>query len=230
MLSVQVVAQLPSLVASVGTKLGSKRIFAAVGVNAFPSIYDLFDPSLQIWRSPQSRRVEVKLDEEVMGRGVAVCEVGKIEEKGLSAAGLRMEDVVLSPAAIALAVLEEREEEEEGERGGKEGDKEGEEKGEEDGCKDGGREGGDGNEDQGGYPTAHRKCGLTICALIQKNPAVESAANCIWADDESAGRDEHAAFEKPAGCTGKMAEIWLRLNDEEIFGSGVFGDLGSTWD
>ncbi|KAH7828883.1 uncharacterized protein MONOS_13297 [Monocercomonoides exilis] len=50
-----------------------------------------------------------------MGRGVAVCEVGEIVEKGLDAAGLRMEDVVLSPAAIALAVLEEREEADEGE-------------------------------------------------------------------------------------------------------------------
>ncbi|KAH7832525.1 uncharacterized protein MONOS_5454 [Monocercomonoides exilis] len=42
-----------------------------------------------------------------MGRGIAVCEVGEIVEKGLSAAGLRMEDVVLLPAAIALVVLEE---------------------------------------------------------------------------------------------------------------------------
>ncbi|KAH7817095.1 uncharacterized protein MONOS_7996 [Monocercomonoides exilis] len=64
-------------------------------------------------RSPQSRCVVVKQDHEVMGRGVAVCEVGGIVEKGLSAAGLRMEDVVLPPAAIVLAVLEEREEEEE---------------------------------------------------------------------------------------------------------------------
>ncbi|KAH7825983.1 uncharacterized protein MONOS_4554 [Monocercomonoides exilis] len=49
MLSVQVVAQLPSLVASVGTKLGSKRIFAAAGVNAFPTIKDLSNSSMQIW-------------------------------------------------------------------------------------------------------------------------------------------------------------------------------------
>ncbi|KAH7825899.1 uncharacterized protein MONOS_3074 [Monocercomonoides exilis] len=46
MLSVPLVAPLPSLAASVGTKSGSKRIFAAADVNAFPSIYDLFDPSL----------------------------------------------------------------------------------------------------------------------------------------------------------------------------------------
>ncbi|KAH7831524.1 uncharacterized protein MONOS_11111 [Monocercomonoides exilis] len=164
MLSVPLVAPLPSLAASVGTKSGSKRIFAAADVNAFPSIYDLFDPSLLpsaiarlVSRSPQSRRVVVKLDDEVMGRGIAVCEVGEIVEKGLDAAGLRMEDVVLSPAAIALAVLEEREEVEEGERGCKEGDKEGEEKGEEDGGKDGGKEGGDGNEEKCGYPTAHRE-------------------------------------------------------------------------
>ncbi|KAH7827132.1 uncharacterized protein MONOS_12634 [Monocercomonoides exilis] len=164
MLSVPLVGQLPTLAASVGAKSGSKRIFAAADENAFPSIYNLFDPSLLpsaiarlVSRSPQSRRVVVKLDDEVMGRGIAVCEVGEIVEKGLDAAGLRMEDVVLSPAAIALAVLEEREEVEEGERGCKEGDKEGEEKGEEDGGKDGGKEGGDGNEEKCGYPTAHRE-------------------------------------------------------------------------
>ncbi|KAH7818638.1 uncharacterized protein MONOS_8384 [Monocercomonoides exilis] len=64
-----------------------------------------------------------------MEQGVAVCEVGEIVEKGLSAAGLRMEDVVLLPAAIALAALEEREEAKE--------------------C--------EGNEEKGGYPTAHRE-------------------------------------------------------------------------
>ncbi|KAH7820380.1 uncharacterized protein MONOS_6253 [Monocercomonoides exilis] len=66
MLSVPLVGQLPSLAASVGTKSGGKRIFAAADVNAFPSINDLFNPSLQILRSPQSRRVVVKLDKEVM--------------------------------------------------------------------------------------------------------------------------------------------------------------------
>ncbi|KAH7821885.1 uncharacterized protein MONOS_5153 [Monocercomonoides exilis] len=48
MLSVPLIAPLPSLAASVNTKSGSKRIFAAADVIAFPSIYDLFDPSLQI--------------------------------------------------------------------------------------------------------------------------------------------------------------------------------------
>ncbi|KAH7826716.1 uncharacterized protein MONOS_10557 [Monocercomonoides exilis] len=93
MLSVPLVAPLTSLAASVGTKSGRKRIFAAADVNEFPSIYDLFDPSLLpsaiarlVSRSPQSRRVVVKLDDEVIGRGVAVCEVGEIVEKGLSAA------------------------------------------------------------------------------------------------------------------------------------------------
>ncbi|KAH7819779.1 uncharacterized protein MONOS_8486 [Monocercomonoides exilis] len=66
MLLVPLVVPLPSLAASVGTKSGSKRIFAAPDVNAFPLINDLFDPLLQILRSQQSRRVEVKLDEEVM--------------------------------------------------------------------------------------------------------------------------------------------------------------------
>ncbi|KAH7823610.1 uncharacterized protein MONOS_9489 [Monocercomonoides exilis] len=104
-----------------------------------------------------SRRVVVKLGDEVMWRGVAVCEVGEVVEKGLSAAGLRMEDVVLLPAAIPLDVLEEREEAEEGERRGKEGEEKGEEKGEKEGEEDGGREGGDGNEEKDGYPTAHRE-------------------------------------------------------------------------
>ncbi|KAH7821117.1 uncharacterized protein MONOS_13549 [Monocercomonoides exilis] len=169
---------------------------------------------------------------EVMGRGVAMCEVGEIVEKELDVAGLRMEDVILSQAAIAQAVLEELEEAEEG----------------------------DGNEEKGWHPTAHRefverikenqgkleeamellivealglsglRCGLTICALIQKNPVVEVAANCRWADDESARLAGHAAFAKPAGCTGEMAEILLRLNNEEIFDSVAFGDLYSACD
>ncbi|KAH7832710.1 uncharacterized protein MONOS_10944 [Monocercomonoides exilis] len=67
MLSVLRVVQLPTLAESVGTKSGSKRIFAAANVNVSPSIHDLFDTSLQIWQSPQSRRVMMKLDDEVMG-------------------------------------------------------------------------------------------------------------------------------------------------------------------
>ncbi|KAH7823395.1 uncharacterized protein MONOS_17600 [Monocercomonoides exilis] len=46
-------------------------------------------------------------------------------------------------------MLEEREEAEEGERGGKEGEENGEE--------DGRKEGSEGNEEKGGYPTAHRE-------------------------------------------------------------------------
>ncbi|KAH7816452.1 uncharacterized protein MONOS_15518 [Monocercomonoides exilis] len=164
MLSVPLVAPLSSLAASVGTKSGSKRIFVAPDVNAFPSIYDLFDPSLLpsaiarlVSRSSQSRHVVVKLKDEVIWRGIAVCEVGEIVEKGLDAAGLRMEDVVLSPAAIELAVLKEREEAEEGKRGGKEGEEKGEERGKEKGEEDEGRDGGDGNEEKGGYPTVHRE-------------------------------------------------------------------------
>ncbi|KAH7818511.1 uncharacterized protein MONOS_8417 [Monocercomonoides exilis] len=64
-----------------------------------------------------------------------------------------MEDAVLSPAAIALAVLEEREEAEAGKGGGKEG----EEKGEKEGKEDEAREGGDRNEEKGGFLTAHRE-------------------------------------------------------------------------
>ncbi|KAH7819121.1 uncharacterized protein MONOS_12788 [Monocercomonoides exilis] len=88
-------------------------------------------------RSPQSMRVVVRLDDEVMGRGVAVCEVGGIVGKGLDAERMRKEEMVLSPAAIALEVLEEWEEAEEGEM-------------EE-------TEGGDGNEEKGGRPIAHRE-------------------------------------------------------------------------
>ncbi|KAH7823265.1 uncharacterized protein MONOS_810 [Monocercomonoides exilis] len=47
------------------------------------------------------------LDDEVMWRGVAVCEVVEIVEKGLWMEGMRMEDVVLSPATIVLEELEE---------------------------------------------------------------------------------------------------------------------------
>ncbi|KAH7817042.1 uncharacterized protein MONOS_10880 [Monocercomonoides exilis] len=44
--SVTLVALFLWLATSVGTKSGSKRIFAAADVNAFDSINDLFDPSL----------------------------------------------------------------------------------------------------------------------------------------------------------------------------------------
>ncbi|KAH7825970.1 uncharacterized protein MONOS_4542 [Monocercomonoides exilis] len=85
------VVQLPSLAESVSTKSGSKRIFDAENVNAFPSIYDLLDPSLLpsaiarlVSRSPQSRRVVAKLNEEVMGRGVAWTSglAEQLQEKG----------------------------------------------------------------------------------------------------------------------------------------------------
>ncbi|KAH7819173.1 uncharacterized protein MONOS_3233 [Monocercomonoides exilis] len=73
MLSVPLIALLPSLAASVNTKSGSKRIFAAADVIAFPSIYDLFDPSLLpsaiarlVSRSPQLRRVEMKFENKVI--------------------------------------------------------------------------------------------------------------------------------------------------------------------
>ncbi|KAH7832781.1 uncharacterized protein MONOS_14189 [Monocercomonoides exilis] len=67
-LSVPFVGQDPSLAAFVDTKSGRKRTFDAADVNAFPSIYDLFDPSLLplaiarlVLRSQQSRRVVEKL-------------------------------------------------------------------------------------------------------------------------------------------------------------------------
>ncbi|KAH7831213.1 uncharacterized protein MONOS_3815 [Monocercomonoides exilis] len=101
----------------------------------------LVEPLPSLAASPRSMHVVVKLDEKVMVQSVAVCEVEEIVEKGLDAAELRMEDMVLLSEAIVLVVLEEREE------------VEGEEKGEE----KGGRKGGDGNEEKGGYPTAHRE-------------------------------------------------------------------------
>ncbi|KAH7816680.1 uncharacterized protein MONOS_8429 [Monocercomonoides exilis] len=69
--------------------------------------------TLLVLRSPLLRLAMVKMNDETMSRGVAVCEAEEIMEKGMEK-GLRMDDVVLSPAAIALVVLEERKEEEEG--------------------------------------------------------------------------------------------------------------------
>ncbi|KAH7816361.1 uncharacterized protein MONOS_15131 [Monocercomonoides exilis] len=74
MLSVPLVGPLPSLSVSVYTKSGSNQIFSAPDVNTFPSIFNLFDPSLLpqaiallVSRSSQSRRVVLKLDDDVMG-------------------------------------------------------------------------------------------------------------------------------------------------------------------
>ncbi|KAH7824641.1 uncharacterized protein MONOS_9029 [Monocercomonoides exilis] len=50
MVSVLLMETLPSLAESAGTKSWCKRIFATVDVTAFPSINDLHNPSLQIWR------------------------------------------------------------------------------------------------------------------------------------------------------------------------------------
>ncbi|KAH7828628.1 uncharacterized protein MONOS_14312 [Monocercomonoides exilis] len=112
MFSVPLMVLLPSLAASVGTKSGSKRIFDAADVNAFPLIYDLFDPSLLqsaivhlVLRSPQSRRVEMKFEDEVTMR-----EAEDIVGKEFEETGLRTED-----EALLLEVLEELEEAKEGE-------------------------------------------------------------------------------------------------------------------
>ncbi|KAH7824642.1 uncharacterized protein MONOS_9028 [Monocercomonoides exilis] len=57
----------------------------------------------------------VKLDDKVIGRGIAVYEMDKRSDgKALESVCSKMEDVVLSPAAIAQAVLEEGKEEEVG--------------------------------------------------------------------------------------------------------------------
>ncbi|KAH7828675.1 uncharacterized protein MONOS_15252 [Monocercomonoides exilis] len=93
-LSVPQEAKLPTLAASVGKMSESKRFFSSADANIFPSIYDLFDPSLLpsaiarlVLRSPQSRLAVVKLDDEVKGRCVAVYEVGKIVEKKVVGGG-----------------------------------------------------------------------------------------------------------------------------------------------
>ncbi|KAH7815726.1 uncharacterized protein MONOS_89 [Monocercomonoides exilis] len=91
MFSIPLVGPLPSLAASVGTKPERKQIFMTA-----------------------SRRVVVKLDDEETWRVIVVKEVGKIVEKGLSAAGLRMEKVVVSHSAIVLIVSAERTEEKKG--------------------------------------------------------------------------------------------------------------------
>ncbi|KAH7822359.1 uncharacterized protein MONOS_13883 [Monocercomonoides exilis] len=49
MFSFPLITLLPSLAASMDTMSGSKQIFVVEEVNAFTSIYDLFDMSLQIW-------------------------------------------------------------------------------------------------------------------------------------------------------------------------------------
>ncbi|KAH7814834.1 uncharacterized protein MONOS_14840 [Monocercomonoides exilis] len=95
MLSVLQVEPLPSLPSSMVTKSVKKADLCCSGCECV-----------------QVDQRSVKLDDEVMERGIAVCKVGEIVEKGLEEVGLRMEDVVLSPAAIALAVPEEREEDE----------------------------------------------------------------------------------------------------------------------
>ncbi|KAH7829927.1 uncharacterized protein MONOS_5981 [Monocercomonoides exilis] len=143
-----------SFFSSSSTAIGLSEIFVAAS-NAFAAAVDDIESRLRIMvpKAAESRRVVVKLDDEVMEQRVAVYEVREIVENGMEAVWLRMEDVVLSPEAIALAVLEEREEAEEGERRGKEGEEEGEEKGKDDGE----REGGDGNEEKGRYLTAHRE-------------------------------------------------------------------------
>ncbi|KAH7821019.1 uncharacterized protein MONOS_14677 [Monocercomonoides exilis] len=133
MLSVPLVLQLPQLAAPAGTKLMSKRIFAAADVNALPSIYDLFDLSLLlsaiarlVSRLQRSMCVVVKLDEEVKKWINALCkEGGEVGKKALEVDGQRIIDVVLLSAAIELEVLEEGEKAEERERGGKEGEEDG---------------------------------------------------------------------------------------------------------
>ncbi|KAH7821322.1 uncharacterized protein MONOS_15016 [Monocercomonoides exilis] len=77
MLSVTLVEPLPSLDASEGTKLGSKRIFVEADVNKFPSIYDLFDPSLQKWRLSSLKYLVVKMDDEVIREVIGVCDEWK---------------------------------------------------------------------------------------------------------------------------------------------------------
>ncbi|KAH7815970.1 uncharacterized protein MONOS_13057 [Monocercomonoides exilis] len=134
-----------------------------------------------------------------MGRMVALCEAGEIVEKGMLAAGLRMEDVVLFPEAIALAMLDGREEVEEGNGNGEEG----EEKGEEDGGKDGGREGGDGNEEKGWYPTAHRKF---VERIKEKQGKLEEAMAPLAVEALGLSRLRFVKAEAEAGADKQHSE------------------------
>ncbi|KAH7831283.1 uncharacterized protein MONOS_11204 [Monocercomonoides exilis] len=71
--------------------------------------------ALLVSRSLNSWLAMVKLDDKVMGRGIAVYEVEERSDgKALVSGWSKMEDVVLSPAPIAQAVLEEGKEEEVG--------------------------------------------------------------------------------------------------------------------
>ncbi|KAH7819265.1 uncharacterized protein MONOS_2878 [Monocercomonoides exilis] len=146
-----------------------------------------------------------------------------------------MEDVVLSPAAIAPAEVEEREEEEEGERGCKEGDKEGEEMGEEDGGKDRGIEGGDGNEEKNGYSTAHRyfverikeKQGKLESAMVLL--VVEALGLCrlrfVKAEAEADSDKQHSL--KPEVCrTSQRDDIQQEISRAEE--DSADGSLGIT--
>lgn len=111
---------LPAIAQAFGTKSGAKRIFASADVNTFPSIYDIYDPALipaaisrLVSRAPTTTRVLLKIDDEVEGRGHLLCRVKEFIKSALNELEMGMEDVLLSPAVVALAALEEREEEEE---------------------------------------------------------------------------------------------------------------------
>ncbi|KAH7832301.1 uncharacterized protein MONOS_11649 [Monocercomonoides exilis] len=86
-------------------------------------------------------------------------------EKRLESAWMRKEDVVLSPAAIALAVLEEREEAEEGEE----------------------------DETKGDYPTVHREYSKRIKEKqwkledVVELPVAETCCLCFLCISPAAG-------------------------------------------
>ncbi|KAH7822745.1 uncharacterized protein MONOS_9057 [Monocercomonoides exilis] len=76
MLSVSLMGQLPSRAVKVGTKSGSKRIFAAADVNELLSINDQFKLFAADMAIAVVESVVVKLDEEVKRLRVAACEEG----------------------------------------------------------------------------------------------------------------------------------------------------------
>ncbi|KAH7824131.1 uncharacterized protein MONOS_12046 [Monocercomonoides exilis] len=116
MLSASLVAQILSFAVLVNTVWEKADLFCS-GCECVLAGYNLFAPSLlpsaivlMEFLSSQSMRLITKIDDEVMERGVTLNEVVEIVEKGLDTVELWMWEAVLSPAAIAPGVLEEREE------------------------------------------------------------------------------------------------------------------------
>ncbi|KAH7822355.1 uncharacterized protein MONOS_13879 [Monocercomonoides exilis] len=107
MLSVLLVAQLPSLVVSVGMKFETKYLFCSECECVLGS-YNPYVPSLL----PSAMVLTERRGD--WARDCRILCEKEADEKTMEKVGLKIEDVVLSPAAIALAALEKLDEAEEG--------------------------------------------------------------------------------------------------------------------